>query len=116
MAIRNDYRSSYELVEVVGDGDTLCARFHDSVNLQESPAGFGRTDAEAIAELAAYVRDNVVPEAVAAEREACAKMLENIASMKDEIASRGDEAAAYEASWTRACAKAIRQRGGKEQK
>lgn len=51
-----DYFSSYDHVQVYGDGDKLRACFHDFENLQESPAGFGNTDAEAIAELAHAVR------------------------------------------------------------
>jgi hypothetical protein len=47
-----DYLSVYGEIEVVGDGDKLCARYSDFVNLQESPAGFGDTDAEAIGDLA----------------------------------------------------------------
>lgn len=33
------------------DGDKICATFDDFVNLQESPAGFGDTEAEAKASL-----------------------------------------------------------------
>lgn len=33
------------------DGDKICATFDDFVNLQESPAGFGDTEAEAKANL-----------------------------------------------------------------
>ena len=59
MAQPNDYYSSYEHVEVVGDGDQLCAHFHDHEDLQVSPAGFGQTDAEAIADLAHCVRQEL---------------------------------------------------------
>lgn len=33
------------------DGDKVCAVWHDFINLQESPAGFGNTPNEAIEEL-----------------------------------------------------------------
>ena len=51
-----NYRSVYDGIEVVGDGDMLCARFDDFEDLQVSPAGFGKTDAEAIAALATEVQ------------------------------------------------------------
>ncbi|MEA3253585.1 MAG: hypothetical protein U9Q17_01410 [Chloroflexota bacterium] len=54
-----EYRSVYDNIEVVGDGDTLCARFDDFEDLMESPAGFGDTDAEAIADLARNLRDDI---------------------------------------------------------
>jgi hypothetical protein len=47
-----NYLSVYGEIEVVGDGDMLCARYSDFVNLQESLAGFGKIDSEAIANLA----------------------------------------------------------------
>ena len=50
--VPKEYRICYDHVEVVGDGDKLCARFHDFDCLQTSPAGFGNTDAGAIADLA----------------------------------------------------------------
>ena len=52
-----EYYSQYGGVHVIGDGDCLCARFDDFENLQESDAGFGSTDAEAIAALAISVRE-----------------------------------------------------------
>ena len=37
--------------DIFMDGDSICATKKDFINLQESPAGFGDTKAEAIAEL-----------------------------------------------------------------
>ena len=38
-------------IEIVPDGNMLCAHFDDFINLAESPAGFGKTEADAIAAL-----------------------------------------------------------------
>jgi hypothetical protein len=38
-------------ISISQDGNARCAVFSEFVNLQESPAGFGSTDAEAIKEL-----------------------------------------------------------------
>jgi len=54
--MNEDYLSCYGNVEVIADGDSLCARFDDFENLQESPAGFGQSDAEALAELARGIK------------------------------------------------------------
>ena len=53
----DEYYSEYDGVHVIGDGDMLCARFDDFVDLQESPSGWGHTDAEAIAALAVSARE-----------------------------------------------------------
>ena len=59
-----EYLSTYEHTEVIGDGDKLCARFHDFEDLQVSPAGFGGTDAEALDELAHNVRAELEARAI----------------------------------------------------
>ena len=46
-----DLNGSEYLYNVFMDGDSICATKKDFINLQESPAGFGDTEAEAIAEL-----------------------------------------------------------------
>lgn len=58
MKMNKEYLSTYEGVYVVGDGDSLCARFNDFIDLQDSAAGFGNTDAEALVELAKDVRQS----------------------------------------------------------
>ena len=68
MSKPKEYHSAYDGVHVDGDGDMLCAKFDDFVNLQESDCGFGRTDAEAIVELAGGTRKRL--EARVAELEA----------------------------------------------
>jgi len=67
-ARHGNYHTCYGNVEVVGDGDALCAHFDDFVNLQESPAGFGHSDAEAIAELARDVRRQLAAETERADK------------------------------------------------
>jgi len=62
-----EYLSCYGNIEVVGDGDSLCARFDDFVNLHESPTGFGSTDAEALAGLAQDLRQELAEVRVGAE-------------------------------------------------
>lgn len=39
------------------DGDKYCATYHDFINLQESPAGFGNTEQTAIQSLLKYTND-----------------------------------------------------------
>ncbi len=51
-----EYYESYDGVEIVGDGDMLCARFDDFDDLQVSPAGFGKTEVDAVVELAKNTR------------------------------------------------------------
>ena len=76
-----EYQSIYERVEVVGDGDMLCARFHDFANLQESPSGWGTTDAEAIAELAHEVEQ---------ERTRLAAEIERLQAIVDQLPNKED--------------------------
>ena len=75
MSKPKEYHSAYDGVHVDGDGDMLCAKFDDFVNLQESDCGFGRTDAEAIVELAGETRKRL--EARVAELEAGYNVLAN---------------------------------------
>jgi endonuclease III len=82
MSKPKEYHSAYDGVHVDGDGDMLCAKFDDFVNLQESDCGFGRTDAEAIVELAKETRKRL--EARVAELEAA---LNDIKQMTSKAAS-----------------------------
>lgn len=42
---------SERAIQTEQDGNMRCAHYHNFVNLQESPAGFGPTDEEAVAAL-----------------------------------------------------------------
>lgn len=50
------YVAKHGNIEVVFDGDQLCARFDDFINLQESPAGFGSSELGAIVDLASNLK------------------------------------------------------------
>jgi hypothetical protein len=44
-------------IDIKQDGDMRCATFENFTNLQECPAGFGKTDAEAVINLLKYQPD-----------------------------------------------------------
>jgi hypothetical protein len=44
-------RAKDDGVRVFQDGNCMCAVFPDFINLQESPAGFGNTEEEAVKDL-----------------------------------------------------------------
>jgi hypothetical protein len=69
MSKPKEYHSAYNGVHVDSDGDMLCAKFDDFVNLQESDCGFGRTDAEAIVELAGETRKRLEARVAELERQ-----------------------------------------------
>lgn len=48
-------------IELRPDGNMWCATFHDLINIQESPAGFGPTPLEAIRDLAEQAQDIELP-------------------------------------------------------
>ena len=68
-----EYYSGYEHAAVIGDGDRLVARFHDFKSLDESPSGYGYSDAEALANLVNRVRGEQAAE-LAALREQVARL------------------------------------------
>lgn len=44
-------KANFKTIELFPDGDQICAVFEGAVNLQESPAGFGKNKYEAVENL-----------------------------------------------------------------